>query len=218
MNRTASVAIAAALALALAVGLTVAGPSSESGSIVDLWSSVKAPPAPELKPVQLSPKRAALLVLDIEKVTTNMERRPRAVASVPRLNRLLAQAREKGMPVLHSTTARTTAADILPDIKPLPTEPVVSSSVDKFHNTDLEKLLRERKVEQVLIVGTAAEGAVMHTAIGAVMRSFDVVVPVDGMSSASLYAEQYVAWHLLNSPGARGRVTLTRLDMIRFAE
>jgi len=205
-------------ALALAAGLAAAKPDSVAGSIIELWPLVKTPLPPGLKAVQLDPKSAALLILDIEKATTANGRRPRAVAVAPALGKLLAQARRAGMHVLHSTVPGAASDDILSEVKPLPGEPVVASSVDKFYNTDIEKLLRARGVAKVLIVGTAAEGAVLHTSISAAMRGFDVVVPVDGMPSSSLYAEQYTAWHLQNSPGAWRRVTLTRLDMIRFAQ
>ena len=68
----------------------------------------------------------------------------------------------------------------------------------------------------MIIVGTTAEGAVLHTATGASMRGFQVIVPIDGMSAGTLYAEQYTAWHLVNAPGKRRRTTLTRFDMIGF--
>jgi hypothetical protein len=50
------------------------------------------------------------------------------------------------------------------------------------------------------------------------MRSLEVIVPVDGMSSSSLYAEQYVCWHLLNAPGSRRQTTLTKIDMIEISD
>jgi len=43
-----------------------------------------------------------------------------------------------------------------------------------------------------------------------------VVVPLDGVSAGTLYAEQYTAWHLLNAPGSRGKITLTRFGMMGF--
>jgi nicotinamidase-related amidase len=55
----------------------------------------------------------------------------------------------------------------------------------------------------VIIAGTTAEGAVLHTATGAAMRGFKVIVPIDGMSAGTLDAEQYTAWYLVNAPGAR---------------
>jgi len=48
------------------------------------------------------------------------------------------------------------------------------------------------------------------------MRGFKVIVPVDGMSAGSLYAEQYTSWHLINAPGSRKRTTLTKFNLIEF--
>jgi nicotinamidase-related amidase len=187
-------------------------------SIIDKWSEVKAPDPPELKPVEVDPRVTALLILDIEELTTNMERRPRAVASVPRIKTLLVEARKKGMTVVFSTTGRGTPDTILPEVKPTESEPVVKSSVDKFFGTDLEKILKGRGITTVIVVGTAAEGAVLHTATAAAMRALDVIVPVDGMSSSTLYAEQYVSWHLVNAPGSRRRTTLTKINMITIPD
>ena len=54
-------------------------------TIIDEWQGVKAPPAPQLKPVTLDPKTTALLVMDLVKQTCNSERRPRCVASIPKI-------------------------------------------------------------------------------------------------------------------------------------
>ena len=104
----------------------------------------------------------------------------------------------------------------MPAVSPLPGEPSVRSSVDKFYNTDLEKILKEKGVKTVIIVGTAAHGAVLHTATGAAMRGLQVIIPVDGMSAIEPYAEQYTAWHMLNAPGTRARTTLTTFDRMSF--
>jgi len=196
--------------------LVLSSCSAAPSSAFDGWATIKAPPPPELTPVEVDPKTTALLILDIEELTTNMERRPRAVASVPRIAGLLARAREAGMPVAYSLTGRGTPQTIIKEVAPRPGEHIVQSSVDKFYNTDLEAFLKEEGAEQVIMVGTAAEGAVLHTATGAAMRGFDVIVPVDGMSSSELYAEQYTAWHLVNAPGTRRRARLTKIDMIRI--
>ncbi len=44
----------------------------------------------------------------------------------------------------------------------------------------------------------------------------NVVIPVDGMSSPTLYAEQYVAWHMSHAPGVAQKTTLTSLAQLRF--
>jgi nicotinamidase-related amidase len=206
----------ALLAVGAFAALVLSSCSAAPTSAFEEWAKIKAPPPPKLEAVEVDPNTTALLILDIEELTTNMERRPRAVASVPRIAGLVARAREAGMPVAYSLTGRGTPETIIKEVAPEPGEAIVQSSVDKFYNTDLEKILKDGGAKQVIIVGTAAEGAVLHTATGAAMRGFDVIVPVDGMSSSELYAEQYTAWHLANAPGTRRRARLTKIDMIRF--
>jgi nicotinamidase-related amidase len=185
-----------------------------AGTIVEEWGAAQPPAPVELSAVTVAPAETAFLVLDIEERTCNAQARPRCVESAPRIGAFLAKARSAGMPVVHSLTSRGTPGTILPEAKPLPAEPIVQSFVDKFFNTELEAILKKLAVENVIIVGTTAEGAVLHTATGASMRGMNVIVPVDGMSAGTLYAEQYTAWHLLNAPGTRARTSLTRLDMI----
>lgn len=141
--------------------LLFAAPLWADETVVDEWAGIRAPEAPLLQSVKVDPKITALLVLDIEQRTCNLERRPRCIASV------------------------------------------------------LGKILSDRGIKTVIIVGTAANGAVLGTAIGAAMRKLNIIVPVDGMSDAP-YSEQYVAWHLVNAPGTRNRTTLTAVDLIEF--
>jgi nicotinamidase-related amidase len=186
------------------------------GTVVEEWASVKAPAPVELKPVTVKVKETAFLILDIEKRTCNVKRRPRCVASAPKIQKFLKRVRAKGMPVVYSLTRKGTRETILPEVTPKADEPIVKSSVDKFFKTDLEKILKDKGIKAVIIVGTTAEGAVLHTVTGAAMRGLQVIVPIDGMSAGTMYAEQYTAWHLVNAPGSRRRTTLTRFDMIEF--
>lgn len=187
-------------------------------TIIDEWVNVKAPPPPEPKQVHVDPQVTALLILDIQKQNCNAERRPRCVASIPKIKKLLTDARANGMPVIYSLTRTANSSDILNDVAPLEGEPVVQSGVDKFFHTDLEKILTDKKVETVVLVGTAAHGAVLHTATGAALRGLQVIVPVDGMSAGELYPEQYTTWHLANAPGSQKQTTITRIDLIRFSK
>ncbi|MBN1643128.1 MAG: isochorismatase family protein, partial [Anaerolineae bacterium] len=90
------------------------------------------------------------------------------------------------------------------------------AGVDKFHGTALEALLTQRGVRSLILVGTSAHGAVLHTAAAAALRGYEVIVPIDGLSASDAYAEQYTCWHLANSPGTRRRATLTRTHWIAF--
>ena len=185
-------------------------------TIIDDWSDIPVPPAPELTAVTVDPATTALLVLGIQRGNCNLENRPRCVATVPALGRLLEAAREQGLLVVHSLTRGVTRADLCAEVAPLPKEAAVQSGVDKFFRTELEAILRKRDIETVIVVGTSANGAVLHTATGAALRGLRVVVPVDGMPATDAYAEQYVAWHMLNAPGTRRQATLTRIDLITF--
>lgn len=200
-----------ALAAAVACGTATA---AEAQTIIDEWAAVKAPPPPELKPVTIAHvQETAYLVLDIQK--QNCLPRPRCVASVPKIQKLLHEARARGMAVVHATFTGN-VADILPEAAPLPGEPVVTSGPDKFVGTDLERILKDRGIKTVIVVGTAAHGAVLYTVSGAVFRGFRAIVPVDGMAAENTYVEQYVTYQLVNGPRLGPAVTLTRFDLIRF--
>ena len=87
---------------ALAAVLVYAAPAPAQ-TIIDEWASVKAPPPPALKPVTLEPKTTALLVIDLIKQLCNEQRRPRCVASIPKIQKLLAEAHAKGAYILTSS-------------------------------------------------------------------------------------------------------------------
>lgn len=205
------VALTIMVSFLLCQGITPAS----AQTIVDDWAKVQAPKPPELKTVTLDPKTTALLVLDFVKQTCNTERRPRCLTSVPHVQALLKLARDKGVLVVHSITTAATPADILKDVAPLEGEPIVKSAADKFFKTDLEKILNEKGIKTVVVVGTAAHGAVLNTASQAAFRGLQVIIPVDGMSSENTYFEQYTAYHLGNAPGVGQQVTLTKIDMIK---
>ena len=207
-----------ALLLLVALTALLASPAAAPAqTIIDEWSSVKAPSAPELKAVTIDPKTTALLMLDLIKQTCNQERRPRCLASVPKAKKLLTEARAKDMLVVYSIIpGPAVIGDTLPEVAPTAKEPFVKSGVNKFYQTNLEQILKDKNIKTVIIVGTAAHGAVLYTASEAVLRGFDVIVPVDGMSAENTYIEQYVAYNFTSAPIISAKVTLTSSDKIKF--
>ena len=185
-------------------------------NIIDEWNTVKTPPAPELKSVTVDPKVTALLLLDFNKQSCNADKRPRCIASIPKVQKLLTAARAKGVYMVYSLSAGAIVADIAKELTPLGKEPVVTSGPDKFLGTDLEKILKEKGIKTVIVTGTAAHGAVLYTASAAAFRGMQVIVPVDGMSAESTYAEQYVAWNMVNAPRVSNQSVLTKIDMIKY--
>jgi nicotinamidase-related amidase len=188
----------------------------EERTIVDEWGSVEVPSAPNLEPVALDHKNSAILVLDILQQNCTIARRPRCAASVPRIQGLLDKGRGKDVLIAYSIFPSATMSDILMEVAPRAGELIVTSGPDKFLGTDLEKFLKEKGIKVVVVVGSAAHGAVLHTASAAALRGFEVVVPVDGMSADIKYAEQYTTWHLINAPIVGNHVRLTRCDLVSF--
>ncbi len=194
--------------------LALVASSALAQTIVDEWTGVKAPTAPQLQPVTIDTKTTALLMLDF--MNQNCGARPRCVASLPAVKQFLAEARAKDVMIVYTTGPGGKVADKRPEITPLGSEPVVSAGPDKFFNTDLDKILKDKGIQTVITIGTAAHGAVLSTASAAGLRGLKVIVPVDGVTAESAYAEQYTAWHLANAPVFSRNVTLTRMDMVKF--
>ncbi|MBU0961891.1 MAG: cysteine hydrolase [Proteobacteria bacterium] len=195
-------------ALLLFPSLTLSAP------IDVVWTDVQAPEKPALTAVTINPGDTALLILDIEERTCNMERRPRCLETVPRIADLITRARGAGVMVIYSLTPQGTPETILPQVTPKKGEPIVNSSVDKFWKTDLEKILQERNIHNVIVTGTAAHGAVLHTATAAGFRGMGVILPVDCLSAEDLYTEQATVRLLETGPGTRKRITLTSSPLI----
>ena len=157
-----------------------------------------------------------MLLLDFVSETCSAQRRPRCLATLPAVKSLLARARAHHLRIIYSDVTGGSASEINPALARRADEPVVQSGPDKFLHTDLDAILRKDHVSAVIVTGTAAEGAVLATASEAAYRGYRVIVPVDGMSSATLYPEQYVAWDLLHAPTLALRAVLSGTRLIGF--
>ncbi|HEY3115289.1 MAG TPA: isochorismatase family protein [Chloroflexota bacterium] len=178
------------------------------------------PNTPDPVAVTLDPSTTAFLVLDL--TTATCSNRPVCVAQLPGLADFLAKARAAGVAVIYSNTPGST---VLPEVAPAGNEPLVTSSADKFFNTNLDDLLKDRGIETKIIVGTASNGAALYTPFGANERGYTVVVADDGISQFEPYQVQLSRWQLLNQPGFANAdntplktraVTLSRTDLITF--
>ena len=208
--------LAGALAVAVIAGIAVQGTASAQ-TIIDEWSSVTVPPPPVLKPADLDTKTTALVVMDFLKQSCNAEARPRCVASIPKVKAMIAVAKAKGVTVIWTLPPGPKPEDFIADVAPPAGTPFGDQApADKFYGTDFEKTLKDKGFTTLVMVGTTAQGAVLYTASEAALRGFNVVVPVDGSSASSPYAEQSSTWILANAPTISTKVTLTRSDMVSY--
>jgi len=214
------------LPLAALVAVASFAVPSSAETIIDEWPNVKAPPPPQVKSVTLNPKTTALLVIDLIKQTCNEKGRPRCVASIPKVEKLLAAARASGVTVIYTLFpspapekfANPVIGDVLPAVAPKGDEPVAISFVDKFilrdKDTGLQQMLKDKGITTVVLVGGSSHNGVLFTAVSAAFRGFEVIVPVDGISGNNSYEDQLAAYTLTSS--IVYKVTLTSTDMIKF--
>ena len=137
---------------------------------------------------------------------------------------LVKKARDAKVPVIYSQTA-TAGSTYIADIAPQPGDAAVTGRADKFYGTNLEQILKDKAVETAVVVGSAANGAVLYTTFGLGLRGITVVVAQDGISGDPEFTETLTRWQLLNEPGFananntpldKGHVTLSTTDKITF--
>jgi nicotinamidase-related amidase len=227
------IGLMAALALVAACTTPAATPTPTPAAVATSAAPTSTPVAspsptfpipkiPDPVAVEIPVKGAALLVLDITSVICPP--RPTCVASVPKIAALVKKARDAKVPVIYSQTA-TAGSTYIADIAPQPGDASVTGRADKFYGTNLEQILKDKAVETAVVVGSAANGAVLYTAFGLGLRGITVVVAQDGISGDPEFTETLTRWQLLNEPGFananntpldKGHVTLSTTDKITF--
>jgi nicotinamidase-related amidase len=204
-----------ALPAIIAAALAYAAPATAQTVLAE-WEKVKAPPPPALKPVTVDPKTTALVVFDITNQFCGPQRYARCPEIVPKLKKLLAEARAKGATIVFTSIPNVGKSEIIKDLEPSANEHFLQSFLDKFLNSDLEKTLKDKGITTVIMTGLAANGAVLYTSSEAAQKGFSVVVPVDAITAMNPYAEQFSVWQLGNAPVISTKITLTKSDILKF--
>ena len=186
-----------------------------------LTLQIPSPPAPV--PVVLNPAITALLVFDI--IEHIAERQPRCrELLVPAISALLARARKEGLTIVYGTRPPNMTT-WLPEVSPAPGDiKIESKAQDRFYNTDLDKLLKAKGITTLILVGWKVSGSVTYTSVGATLRGYTVVVPVDTTTDATDYEIFVGQYQILNQNSANTdneplkakASTLSRSDLITF--
>lgn len=192
-----------------------------NGTVIEEWTNVEPPPLPAIEMVTIDPSKTAVFLLDFLRKVCTPAFRPRAAAALPGLQDFLNEARRRGLVIVHTVTSNEEPSghELADELQPISGERIYSGSLDKFHDNDLAAFLRSKGIDTVIVTGTSANGCLLFTTAGALLRGFRAIVPVDGMPAKTPYQEQFVAWQIANGPGPFGRAgVLTRLANIRFKE
>ncbi len=72
-----------------------------------------------------------------------------------------------------------------------------------FVNTNLENYLRSRKIDELWLTGVCTDICVLHTAIDAYNKNFELVVPEDGVASFNPQGHAWALNHFKTCLGAQ---------------
>jgi len=185
--------------------------------------TLQMPAPPDPVPVALDPATTALLIFDI--VDPICSRQPNCTGKmVPAIASLLARARKAGVTVAYGTRAPT-MANWLPEVSPAPGDiKIESQAQDRFYNTDLDKTLKAKGITTLILTGWKVSGSVTYTSVGATLRGYTVVVPVDASLDATDYEIAVGLFQILHQHSANAAnealkdsaSTLSRTDLISF--
>jgi nicotinamidase-related amidase len=185
--------------------------------------TLQMPSPPDPVPVVLNPATTALLIFDI--VDPICSRQPNCTGKmVPAIASLLARARQAGVTVAFGTRAPT-MSNWLPQVLPAPGDiKIESQAQDRFYNTDLDKTLKAKGITTLILAGWKVSGSVTYTSVGATLRGYTVVVPVDASLDATDYEIAVGLYQILhqhsenaaNEPLKARASTLSRTDLIAF--
>jgi nicotinamidase-related amidase len=189
----------------------------------DASQILQMPPPPDPVAVVLNPTTTALLIFDI--VDPICARQPNCTGRmVPAISSLLTRARKAGVTIAYGTRAPT-MSKWLPEVLPAPGDiKIESQAQDRFYNTELDKALKAKGITTLILTGWKVSGSVTYTSVGATLRGYTVVVPVDTSLDATDYEIAIGLYQILhqhssnaeNEPLKNRASTLTRTDLVTF--
>jgi nicotinamidase-related amidase len=217
---------AALLTFALATGCSaeaVAQTAAPDVSGAATTVTLQMPALPDPVAVTLKPATTALLIFDV--VDPICKDQPRCMTTmVPVITAFLERARKAGLVVGYSTRAPTMSS-WLPQVAPTADDiKIVSVAQDRFFKTDLENVLKAKGITTLILTGWKVSGSVTYTSVGATLRDFTNVIPVDAGLAATDYETTIGLYNILNQNSSNLKneplkpkaSTLSRTDLIKF--
>jgi nicotinamidase-related amidase len=221
MTQFRTVLLTSGLVLALCGGAAQAQPNAQNASKPLL--TLQMPALPDPVRVTLKPATTALLVLDYVEEICHSQPKCRS-QMLPAMTPFMARVRQAGMTVAYGTREQNMSKWLL-EVAPAPGDiKIVNTAQDRFYNTDLDKALKAKGITTLILTGWKVSGSVIYTSVGATLRGYTVVVPVDATLDATDYEiaiGQYQILHqnssnAANEPLKNRASTLSRTDLIAF--
>jgi len=161
------------------------------------------------------------MVIDmINDFVTGIFKNERAVKIVPNIERLLAFARKQGAPTIYATDAHLPnvdtefevwgshavkgiwGAEIIDELKPEKNDfRVLKRKYSAFQGTDLDMLLRELKVDTLILTGVVTDICIQHTAADAFFKGYKTAVPQDCVEAVDASTQKAAIAYLKKAYG-----------------
>ena len=183
-------------------------------------TEITGPNRPEPNPVSLEAGKTAVAVLDLNARCHD----PEEVCSrlMEPLGRFLERARQASVPVVFTVSLQfkgTPMGEVAAPLKRRDSEPVLHpDAFDKFAGGELHAILGSAGAENLIVLGSLTNVAVLYTATAAArVHRYNVIIPLDGVNAKSAYEHDYAIHQLTVLPaGAAERMRFTQLDRIAF--
>ena len=212
-----TVLLTSGLALSLGGGMAQAQPAAKP------MMTLQMPALPAPARVTLKPATTALLMLDY--VDPICSSQPKCKGEMlPAMIPFMAQVRKAGVVVAYGTR-EANMSKWLPEVAPAAGDiKIANTAQDRFYNTDLDKALKAKGINTIIMVGWKVSGSLTYTSVGATVRDYTVVVPMDTTAANTDYETTIGFYQILNQgnsnlnnePLKPKSPTLTRTDMITF--
>ena len=216
MTRLRTILLISAASLALCGGVAQAQSNKP-------MQTLQMPAMPDPARITLNSKTTALMVLDYVEDICATQPNCRS-QMLPAMTPFMERVRKAGLIVAYGTRAQNMThwlkevAPVEGDIK------IVNTAQDRFYNTDLDQALKAKGITTLILTGWKVSGSVTYTSVGATLRGYTVVVPVDATLDATDYEIVIGQYQILNQnssnatnePLKNRASTLSRTDLITF--
>jgi nicotinamidase-related amidase len=134
----------------------------------------------------------------INDFVTGVFKSNRAAKIIPNIKALLDYSRKKKIPIIYATDAHlpgidpefnvwgkhaeagSWGADLVDELRPKKGDlRVLKRKYSAFQGTGLDQLLRELKVDTVILTGVVTDICIQHTAADAFFKGYKIIVPKD---------------------------------------
>ncbi len=134
-------------------------------------------------------------------------------AIIPNIRSLSDKKRQEGIPVIYVCDAHTEndkefkiwpehcikgtkGAEVVDELKPLDKDFIVEKTTyDGFYGTVLDELLKALGIRRLIITGCVSNICILHTASSAVLRGYEVTIPLNCISSLDEHSKACAIEH-----------------------